>query len=92
MKGFSLCSVVAIAMLASPAFAEDTCTLGMQKLSDNKAALTTMASPLKEQVEEHMKAAEEAQGMGDSETCGTHAEKALQLLQGPNKNGAAEAN
>lgn len=92
MKGFSLCSIVAIAMLASPAFAEDTCTLGMQKLSDNKAALTTMASPLKEQVEEHMKAAEEAQGMGDSETCGTHAEKALQLLQGPNKNGAAEAN
>lgn len=92
MKGFSLCSIVAIAMLASPAFAEDTCTLGMQKLSDNKAALTTMASPLKEQVEEHMKAAEEAQGMGDSETCGTHAEKALQLLQGPNKNGSAEAN
>ena len=83
---------VAIAMLASPAFAEDTCTLGMQKLSDNKAALTTMASPLKEQVEEHMKAAEEAQRMGDSETCGTHAEKALQLLQGPNKDGAAEAN
>jgi hypothetical protein len=92
MKGFSLCSIVAIAMLASPAFAEDTCTLGMQKLSDNKAALTTMASPLKEQVEEHMKAAEEAQRLGDSETCGTHAEKALQLLQGPNKDGAAEAN
>ncbi|HUE90697.1 hypothetical protein [Pseudomonas sp.] len=92
MKGFSLCSIVTIAMLASPAFAEDTCTLGMQKLSDNKAALTTMASPLKEQVEEHMKAAEEAQRMGDSETCGTHAEKALQLLQGPNKDGAAEAN
>ncbi|MGG5873363.1 hypothetical protein [Pseudomonas peli] len=91
MKGFSLCSIVAIAVLASPAFAEDTCTLGLQQLSDNKAALTTMASPLKEQVEEHMKSAEEAQRIGDSETCGTHAEKALQLLQGPNKDGGAEA-
>lgn len=92
MKGFSLCSIVALAVLASPAFAEDTCTLGMQKLSDNKAALTTMASPLKEQVEEHMKSAEEAQRMGDSETCGTHAEKALQLLQSPSKDGGAKAN
>ena len=92
MNGFSLCSIVTIAVLASPAFAEDTCTLGMQKLSDNKVALTTMASPLKEQVEEHIKSAEEAQRMSDIETCGTHAEKALQLLQGPNKSGTPEAN
>jgi len=92
MKGFSVCSIVAIAALASPAFAADTCTRGMQELSDNSAALTTMASPLKEQVEEHMKAAEQAQRMGDSETCGTHAEKALQLLQGPSKDGGTETN
>lgn len=92
MKGFSLCSIVALTVLASSAFAEDSCTLGMQKLSDNKAALITMASPLKEQVEGHIKSAEQAQRMGDSETCGTHAEKALQLLQSPSKDGAAEAN
>jgi hypothetical protein len=92
MKGLSLCSLVAIAVLASPAFAEDTCTLGLQKLSDNKAALTTTASPLKEQVEEHIKSAEAAQRVGDSETCGTHAEKALQLLQAPSKDGGAETN
>jgi hypothetical protein len=92
MKGLSLCSIVAIAVLASPAFAEDTCTLGLQKLSDNKAALTTTASPLKEQVEEHIKSAEAAQRVGDTETCGTHAEKALQLLQAPNKDGSAETN
>jgi hypothetical protein len=90
MKGLTLCSIVAMAMLASPAFAEDTCTVNMQKLSDNKSALTTMASPLKEQVEEHIKAAEEAQRTGDTETCGTHAEKALQLLQGPSKDGSTD--
>lgn len=92
MKGLSLCGIVAIAVLASPAFAEDTCTLGLQKLSDSSAALTTMASPLKEQVEEHMKAAEEAQRMGDMEACGTHAQKALQLLQGPSQDGGTETN
>lgn len=92
MKGFSLCSIVIIAALASPAFAEDACTVNLQKLSDSSAALTTMASPLKEQVEEHMKAAEEAQRMGDMEACGTHAQKALQLLQGPSQDGGAETN
>ena len=93
MKGLSLCGIVALAaVLASPAFAEDTCTVNLQKLSDNSTALMTMASPTKEQVEEHKKAAEEAQRTGDVEACGAHAQKALQLLQGPNKDGAAEAN
>lgn len=89
MKGLSLCSIVAMAMLASPAFATDTCTVNLQKLSDDKVALTTMASPLKEQVEEHIKAAEEAQRAGDTETCGTHTQKALQLLEGPSRDGGA---
>jgi hypothetical protein len=51
-----------------------------------------MASPVKEQVEEHKKAAEEAQRAGDVETCGAHAQKALQLLQGPGGGGGAETN
>ncbi|HZX15382.1 MAG TPA: hypothetical protein VFF22_00735 [Pseudomonas sp.] len=91
MKGLSLCSIVAIAMLASPAFATDICTVNLQKLSDSKAALTTMTSPLKEQVEERIKAAEEAQRAGDLETCGTHAEKALMLLQRPSKDRSTDA-
>ena len=92
MKGLSLCCIVVAAALASPAFAEDTCTVTLQKLADNSAALTTMASPAKEQVEEHKKAAEEAQRTGDVETCGAEAEKALQLLQKPGGEGGAEAN
>ena len=92
MKGFSLCCMVVAAALASPAFADDTCTVNLQKLADNSAALTTIASPVKEQVEEHKTAAEEAQRAGDVETCGAHAQKALQLLQGPSEDGGAETN
>jgi len=92
MKGFSLCCIVVAAALASPAFADDTCTVNLQKLADNSAALTTTASPVKEQVEEHKKAAEEAQRAGDVGTCGAHAQKALQLLQGPSEDGGAETN
>ncbi|MFZ3203870.1 MAG: hypothetical protein WA161_08355 [Pseudomonas sp.] len=92
MNRFSLFSIVIAAALASPAFAEDICTVNLQKLADNSAALTTLASPAKEQVEEHKKAAEEAQRAGDVETCGAHTEKALQLLQGPGGDGGAETN
>jgi len=60
--------------------------------ADSSAALTTLASPAKEQVEEHKKAAEEAQRAGDVETCGAEAEKALQLLQKPGGDGGAETN
>lgn len=92
MNRFSLFGIIIAVALASPAFAEDTCTINLQKLADNSAALTTLASPAKEQVEEHKKAAEEAQRAGDVETCGTEAEKALQLLQRPGGEGGAETN
>lgn len=92
MSRFSLFGIVIAAALASPAFADDLCTVNLQKLADKSAALTTLASPAKEQVEEHKKAAEEAQRTGDMETCGAEAEKALQLLQKPGGEGGAETN
>lgn len=90
MKRLSLFCIVAA--LAAPAFAEDSCTVNLQKLADSTAALTTAASPVKEQVEEHKKAAEEAQRAGDVESCSAQAQKALQLLQGPSEDGGAETN
>ena len=92
MKGFSLHGIVIAAARASPAFADDLCTTNLQKLENSSAALATLASPAKEQVEEHKKAAEEAQRAGDVETCGAEAEKALQLLQKPGGEGGAETN
>ncbi|WP_339412758.1 hypothetical protein [Pseudomonas sp. EA_35y_Pfl2_R5] len=89
MKGITLPSVVAIAVLASPAFAEDLCTTNMQKLSADPSALVTLASPAKEQFEEHKKAAEDAQSMGDEEACQSHAQKALLLLRKSDKDGEA---
>jgi hypothetical protein len=61
MKGFSLHGIVIAAARASPAFADDLCTTNLQKLENSSAALATLASPVKKQVEEHKKAAEEAQ-------------------------------
>lgn len=80
-----------VAALASPTFADDLCTVNLQKLTDNMATATTLAPPIKEQVEEHKMAAEEAQRAGDLENCGAHALKALQLLQAPGENGDAGA-
>jgi hypothetical protein len=89
MKRISLFCLVIVAALASPAFAEDLCAVNLQKLSDSMATATTLAPPLKEQVEEHKMAAEEAQRAGDLENCSAQALKALQLLQAPGENGDA---
>ncbi|MET1080461.1 MAG: hypothetical protein ABWY06_20800 [Pseudomonas sp.] len=79
------------ALLAAPVFAADLCTVNMQKLDDSMATHANLASPLKEQVAEHKKAAEAARAANDLETCGTHAQKALQLLEAPGDNGEADA-
>ncbi|MES2818663.1 MAG: hypothetical protein V4812_06705 [Pseudomonadota bacterium] len=76
------------ALLAAPTFAaEDLCTVNLQKLDDRKAAMTTLGSPLKEQVEEHQMEAEKARDAGDLENCGAHAAKALQLIEAPGEDG-----
>ena len=46
-------------------------------------------APFKEQFEEHKKAAEDAQSMGDEEACQSHAQKALLLLRKSDKDGEA---
>ena len=77
----------AAAVLAAPAFADDLCTVNLQKLDDSLT--TTVGSPLKEQVEEARQAALQAQTSGDLQACGTHAEKALQMLERPNTDGSS---
>lgn len=78
------------ALLAAPTFAaEDLCTVNLQKLDNRKAEMTTLVSPMKEQVEEHRVEAEKARDAGDLESCGTHAAKALQMIEAPGDDGNA---
>ncbi len=70
-------------LLVSPVFAEDLCTVNMQKLDDMMATEMTMAPALKAQVEEFKMQAEEARRAGDLKSCATHAAKALQMLEAP---------
>ncbi|MGV8843212.1 MAG: hypothetical protein ACOH2I_08225 [Pseudomonas sp.] len=74
-------------LLASPVFAEDLCTVNMQKLDDMMATEMTMASELKVQVEELKMQAEKARSAGDLQSCGTHAAKALHMLEDPADDG-----
>lgn len=72
------------ATMAAPVFAaDDLCSVNLQKLDNSSAVITTLGSPLKEQVEEHMVAAKKSQAAGDLKECSSHAEQALQLLKGP---------
>lgn len=87
MKLTALFFTATVVISAAPAFAEDLCTANLQKLNDSTAAETTAAESVKMQVAELKKAAEEAQSAGDLEACGTHAEKALMLLEPPGENG-----
>jgi hypothetical protein len=70
-------------LLASPAFAEDLCTVNMQKLDDMMATEMAMDPALDAQVKELQMQAEQARAAGDLETCGTHAAKALHMLEAP---------
>ncbi|OEC34376.1 hypothetical protein SAMN05216600_11522 [Pseudomonas cuatrocienegasensis] len=80
----------AAAVLAAPAFADDLCTVNLQKLDDSLTT-STVGSPLKEQVEEAHQAALKAQSAGDLQACGTHAEKALQMLERPSTDGSSSS-
>ncbi|MBU3058342.1 hypothetical protein [Pseudomonas indica] len=71
--------LITATLLTAPAFAEDLCAVNLQKLDDTMATMTA-SDPIKENVEEHRKAAEEARAAGDLETCASHAEKALQAI------------
>ncbi|WP_339490297.1 hypothetical protein [Pseudomonas sp. EL_65y_Pfl2_R95] len=76
---------VIAAALTAPAFAaSDLCDVNLQKLDDSSAVISTLGTPLKEQVEEHTKLAKEAKAAGNVKECGSHAEQALQMLKGPN--------
>ncbi|UCJ18506.1 hypothetical protein K5Q02_09130 [Pseudomonas sp. MM211] len=87
MKRVSMFVIAAV--LAAPAFAaDDLCTVNLQKLDNAVAAKATIADPLKSQVEEAKKQATDAQAAGDLKACGTHAERALQLLDAPGDDGS----
>lgn len=75
------------ALLAGPALADDLCALNLEKLENNMTTQVTLGEPLKGEVEEHQKKAEEARSAGDTEGCILHSTKALQLLEAPGGNG-----
>jgi hypothetical protein len=85
MKLISLFATAAF--LSSPAFADDLCATQLQQLDDSKAQITTLGSPVKEQVEELTLQAKQAQNQGDLETCSSHGAKALQALDAPKADG-----
>lgn len=79
----------AAALASTSALADDLCTVQLQQLKDSDADITALGSPAKEQVQEHLVQAKQAQSAGDNEGCSNHSAKALQLLQAPNKSGQA---
>lgn len=86
MKRVSMFVIAAV--LAAPAFAaDDLCTVNLQKLDNAMTTKPTVAEPLKQQVEEAKKQATDAQAAGDLKACGTHAQRALQLLNAPSEDG-----
>ena len=76
-------------LLAGSAFADDLCTLNLQKLDDHATTLLTLGEPLKGQVEEQHKKAQEAHRAGDTEGCILYSTKALQLMNAPGDNGSS---
>ncbi|WP_185266218.1 hypothetical protein [Halopseudomonas xiamenensis] len=75
------------ALLASPAvFAQGqdaTCEANMQALSDNSTLdRDGLSDAARQQVDEHVRLAGEAQAQGDDEACVVHSSKALQELRG----------
>ncbi|WP_443191783.1 hypothetical protein [Pseudomonas indica] len=75
--------LITATLLTAPAFAEDLCAVNLQKLDDMMTTTPTIGEPLKQQVDEHRKAAEDARAAGDLEACASHAEKALQAMRRP---------
>ena len=75
------------ALLASPAvFAQGqdaTCESNMQALSDSSTLdRDSLSETARQQVDEHIRLAGEAQAQGDDEACVVHSSKALQELRG----------
>ncbi len=72
------------------AFADDLCTLNLQKISDQLATATTLGDPLKQEVQDLRAKAEQAKTHGDTEGCISASNMALQSLQRPNTDGASQ--
>ncbi|MFA5678141.1 MAG: hypothetical protein WC953_06985 [Pseudomonas sp.] len=75
------------ALLASPvAFAEQqdvTCESNMASLSDNATYnRDALSDSARQQIDEHIRQAGEAQSEGDEEGCVVHSSKALQEIRG----------
>ncbi|BBP85569.1 hypothetical protein thsps21_52470 [Pseudomonas sp. No.21] len=82
--------LITAALMASPVFADDLCTINLQKISDAMATNTTLGDPLKKEVEDLRMKAEQAKTAGDTEACINSSNMALQRLQGPNKEGGSD--
>ncbi|MFC5697139.1 hypothetical protein ACFPU0_16410 [Pseudomonas sp. GCM10022186] len=79
---------ITTALLASPLFAaDDLCAINLQKLTDALATNTTIAEPLRQEVQDLRMKAEQAQQTGDTEACINASSLALQRLQQPNTGG-----
>ena len=76
-------------LLVGPVFADDLCTLNLKKLDDHVTTLVTLGEPLKGQVEEQHKKAQEAHRAGNIEGCIVYSTKALHLLEALGDNGSS---
>lgn len=90
MKKFAL--LAAAALIASPAvFAadKDLCQLNLQEIEDNMATnKATLGDPARDEIQDLVKKARDAQQSGDTETCIAQSTKALQKLEGPGSSGS----
>jgi hypothetical protein len=82
----------AAALASAPAFAEDLCTIQLQKLDNKETQVITLGSPAKEQVEELTQQAKDAQSAGNTEACISHSAQALQLLNVSNSENGQSSN
>lgn len=91
----TLALIFTTALIASPlAFAEDvTCTSNMQELARySSAPLDQLSEEARQQLEDHIRLAGEAQTEGDEEACIVHSSKALQEINSIGEDGAGDNN
>ncbi len=79
------------ALMAAPVFANDLCTVNLQKLDDATTTKTTLMDPLKTQVEDLHEKAKQDQAAGKTEDCASNANQALMLLQKADSGGDSGA-
>ncbi|WP_060481642.1 hypothetical protein [Pseudomonas sp. NBRC 111119] len=86
MKGTALSALFAAAtLLASPVFADDLCTINLQKINDMQATAGNTSEGLDKSVTEHVDEAKQAQASGDTAKCIEITSKVVNRLEKTDK-------